>query len=118
MILRDDLAADATPEKIAEYVSQNAAALGHSGHGHGHGDHGGATESVREATYKGHRIMVRTTYQIEVDGKPVEGHLAVTNDGRVHYHTLPNISYASAIDLVQQVIDSFPDDFAPPDQHT
>jgi hypothetical protein len=36
----------------------------------------------------------------------------------VHYHTLPNVSYGSAIDLLKQLIDAFLDDFgaapAPP----
>lgn len=74
-----------------------------------HGHH--ASESVREAEYNGHRIVIKTTYQIEVDGKPISGHLAVTNDGQVHYHPIPNLSFASAIDLVKQLIDVFPDDF-------
>jgi hypothetical protein len=71
----------------------------------------GQLESLREADYKGRRITIRTTYHIEVDGKAVEGHLGVTNDGRVHYHAVPNLSFASAVDLVKQLIDTFPEDF-------
>ncbi|MDE2366110.1 MAG: hypothetical protein KGM95_04160 [Betaproteobacteria bacterium] len=71
-----------------------------------------ASETIREADYEGHHIVVRTTYQIEVDGKPVMGHMGVTDDGRVHYHPVPNISFASALDMVKQLIDIFPDDFA------
>lgn len=56
-------------------------------------------ESVREATYKGHQIVVRTSYHIEVDGVTIEGHLGVTNDGQVHYHPVPNLSFDSALDL-------------------
>ena len=52
-----------------------------------------------------------TSYEIEVDGKPVTGHLGVSNDGRVHYHLVPNLSFESAVDLVKQVIDTFPDEF-------
>jgi len=55
--------------------------------------------------------VVRTRYRVEVDGRPLDGHLAVTDDGSVHYHPLPNYSFGSALDLVRQVIDSFPDDF-------
>lgn len=76
-----------------------------------HGHHAGAMESVREATYRGHRIVVRTTYHIEVDGVTLEGHLGVTNDGQVHYHPVPNLGFSSAVDLVKQLIDIFPDDF-------
>jgi hypothetical protein len=39
------------------------------------------------------------------------GHMGVTNDGNVHYHPVPNLSFASAIDLVKELIDIFPDDF-------
>ena len=76
-------------------------------------------ESTREATYHGHHIVIRTTYRIEVDGMPIEGHLGVTNDGQVHYHAVPNLSFASAVDLVKQLIDTFPEDFeAATDHHT
>ena len=71
-----------------------------------------ASETVREADYEGHHIVVRTTYQIEVDGVPVTGHLGVTDDGQVHYHPIPNMSFASALDMVRQLIDVFPDDFS------
>ncbi len=76
-----------------------------------HEPHVGATESVREATYRGHTIVIRTGYHIEVDGVAVEGHMGVTNDGQVHYHPIPNLSFNSAVDLVKQLIDAFPDDF-------
>ncbi len=76
-----------------------------------HGHHDGAMENVREATYRGHRIVVRTSYHIQVDGVAIEGHLGVTNDGHVHYHPVPNLSFGSAVDLVKQLIDIFPDDF-------
>jgi hypothetical protein len=69
------------------------------------------TESVREADYKGHHIVIRTTYSIEVDGVPLTGHMGVTDDGHVHYHPVPNASFASAVDLVKELIDVFPDDF-------
>jgi hypothetical protein len=79
--------------------------------------HHGPVQTVREDEYHGHRIVVRTTYEIEVDGRPVSGHLGVANDGRVHYHPTPNLSYASAVDLVKSLIDIFPDDFEPGDGH-
>jgi acetamidase/formamidase len=77
----------------------------------------GPKETVREATYQGHRIVIRTTYEIEVDGEPVSGHLGVANDGRVHYHPVPNLSFPSAVDLVKTLIDTFPDDFEGGDGH-
>jgi hypothetical protein len=79
-----------------------------------HEHHGGVMSSVREATYRGHRIVIRTSYQVEVDGVAIEGHMNVTNDGQVHYHPVPNLSFGSAVDLVKQLIDIFPDDFRTP----
>jgi hypothetical protein len=94
-------------KSIASYVKRNAPKVKKTlRHRHK------MSESVREAEYKGHRIVVRTRYEIRVDGGLVSGHLAVTNDGQVHYHPVPNVSFASAIDLVKQLIDVFPDDFA------
>jgi len=34
----------------------------------------------------------------------------------VHYHPLPNLSFGSAVDMVKQVIDAFPDEYAIPGQ--
>ena len=96
-----------TPESIASYVAKSAdkvRKIQEQPHGQG-------MQSVREAEYKGHRIVVRTHYEFEVDGKMVMGHVGVTNDGQVHYHPVPNVSFASAVELVKQLIDIFPDDF-------
>ncbi|MCE3224688.1 MAG: hypothetical protein K0S58_2868 [Nitrospira sp.] len=72
----------------------------------------GEAETVREAEYRGHHIVVRTRYDIEVDGRMVMGHMGVTNDGKVHYHPVPNMAFVSAIDMVKKLIDVFPDDFS------
>jgi hypothetical protein len=77
-----------------------------SGHAMGHGNH-----SMREDLYKGHHITVMTSYQVKIDGKLFKGQLGVSNAGNVHYHGIPNVGFASAIDLVKCVIDVFPDDF-------
>jgi hypothetical protein len=37
--------------------------------------------------------------------------MGVTNNGQVHYHPIPNLSFASAIDMVKAVIDVFPRGF-------
>ncbi len=49
-----------------------------------------------------------------MDGRAIAGHLGVGNDGRVHYHPLPNYSFPSAVDLVRELIDSFPEEFDKP----
>lgn len=95
-----------TVKSIGSYVKKHAAQVeGTQGHHHA------SSETIREADYEGHHIIVRTTYRIEVDGTPVTGHMGVTDDGNVHYHPIPNMSFASALDMVKQLIDVFPDDF-------
>jgi hypothetical protein len=115
-VKRSELVGSAQPEALTERVAEQGPRLRRQDkdhdHGHGHG-HGMPVETTREATYRGHHILVRTTYQIEVDGTPIYGHLGVTNDGQVHYHAVPNLAFASAVDLVRQLIDTFPDDFEP-----
>jgi len=65
--------------------------------------------SVREADYKGHHIVVETSYKITIDGKRFQGTLGVTDGG---YHGMPNVGFASALDPVKAVIDTFPEDFS------
>lgn len=99
------LAQAAEPEKLAKYVAGVTPA-----HGHDHGNDG-SVETLREDEYQRHNIVVRTTYKIEVDGKVLRVPLALGNDGQLHCHSLPNYQFASAIDMVKRLIDSFPDDF-------
>lgn len=95
-----------TLKSIASYVRKHALQVKNAQHHHHE-----ASTSVREADYEGHHIVIRTTYEIQVDGVPITGHVGVTEDGQVHYHPVPNVSFASALDLVKQLIDVFPDDF-------
>jgi len=91
------------PATYLSHVAEKASASEHH--------HAGPAETVREADYKGHHIVIRSTYSVEVDGRAVTGHLGVGNDGRVHYHAVPNLSFTSAVDLVERLIDAFPDEF-------
>ena len=75
------------------------------GHGHDHGD------SVREDHHKGHHIVIKTTYEVKVDEKKFTAPLGVSNAGTVQYHGIPNMGFASAIDLMKCIIDQFPEDF-------
>ena len=95
-----------TVESIASYVAKNAGNV-KKAQTQIHHD----MQSVRETKYQGHRVVVRTWYEIEVDGKKIMGHVGVTNDGQVHYHPVPNLSFASAIEMVEKLIDIFPEDF-------
>lgn len=75
-----------------------------------HPEHGAAV-SVRTAEHRGHAILIRTRYEIEVDGQPFGAHINVDNAGRVQYHGLPTRDFGSLVDLVKRAIDAFPEDF-------
>jgi hypothetical protein len=105
----DDYIEAARPENLLRSV-RRALAEPPSDH---HRDHGPLV-SIREAAYKGHTIRIRTQYSIEVDGREIHGHLAVTDDGHIHYHAVPNYSFGSAIDLVKRLIDEYPEEFDAP----
>jgi hypothetical protein len=98
-----------TSKSIANYVKRNAPkvkqALTMKMSGMG-------AESLRETDYKGHHIGIQTVYRIKVDGRPFAADLGVMNNGQVHYHAIPNMTFDSAIDLVKALIDVFPDDFS------
>jgi len=103
---RERIAAAAHPRALSSFLASRPMPMMH------HGD--GKVESVRQADHKGHHIVIRTTYVVEVDGRDVDLPLGVDNDGHVHCHSLPNYQFTSAIGLVKQIIDTFPGDFPKP----
>jgi len=100
-----------TPESIAKYVKQNMQKARKSSSMMEMMHHAGGQEIVREDDYKGHHVVVRTKYNITVDGQEVTGHIMLTNSGQVQYHGLPNHSFDSTLGLVRALIDNFPEDF-------
>jgi len=76
-----------------------------------HHDHG-ALATVRTAVENGHTITIRTAYTIEVDGQPFHGHLYVEEDGSLRCHATPYFRYASAIELMKNVVSSYPESFS------
>ena len=111
MIYEADLKSAATPDAMRAALAAHADELATTSLPH----HTGDLADVREAEYRGHRIEVRTSYAITVDGRPFDIHVVVDNEGRVFYHGLPTRDFASVIDLVEKAIDLFPDDFGPED---
>ena len=99
-----------TPESIAKYVKQNARKQSSSMKSMMHGK--GGQEVIRQDDYKGHHILVKTRYEMTIDGQVVTGHIMLTNLGQVQYHRLPNHSFDSAVELARALIDNFPEDFA------
>ena len=95
-------------DDILAGLRNHASELLEAGRAHQHGQAG----SVRTAEFRGHQIRIRTTYEVSVDGRPFPIEANVDNAGRVHYHGLPTRNFSSAVDLVADAIDAFPDDFA------
>jgi len=95
---RYDLGTIAAPEQLAAHARRNFPTRQEHHH----------ETTVREVEYKGHRIVIETIYHITVDGVPVTGHVQVGNDGRVHYHAIPNQQFDSAVEMVERVIDLTP----------
>ncbi len=98
-----------SPDEQAAGVERYRARLEQLNEAHQHGE-----QSLREVTYGKHTIRIATTYDIQVDGKPVTGHLLVTNEGTVHYHAIPNQEFPSAVDMIKRMIDLAPDQFPDP----
>ena len=101
LLAESSQAADRRSPVIDRYRTLPAAHAGHP------------QETVRTADYRGHAIEIRTSYQVTIDGEPLSAHLLVSDDGNVHYHGLPNYTAASAIELMERVVDAFPDDYPP-----
>jgi hypothetical protein len=70
------------------------------------------TTVVREFMHAGHTVKIITTYRVEVDGKPIQAHLSVDEDGRVFTHATPFVTYDSAVELMKAVVDTYPDAFS------
>jgi hypothetical protein len=104
-----DLKSAAAPEAMRAALAARADELVMAAHPH----HPSAMADIREAEYRGHRIEVRTSYAITVDGRPFDIHIVVDNEGRVYYHGLPTRDFPSVIDLVKRTIDQFAADFEP-----
>lgn len=96
---------DALADAYEKLKKGETVGAGHAGH------EMGGHESVREVDYNGHRIIIRTSYEIKVDGRPITGHVYVDNTGKVSTHALPAYSFTSTVDLVKKLIDMFPDNF-------
>ena len=100
------------PERLARYLKQRQPKPTDE-----HGGHDGPNVSIRTSTHNGYEIEIRTSYEIKIGGEPLEGHMGVGSDGRVHYHPIPNYSAASMVELVESVVDAFPDDYPPIAKH-
>lgn len=84
----------------------------HGGHDHadGHDRSGGRDhplEKVEEFEHEGRKILVRTRYEIEIDGVPVKTHMSIRSDGRFFSHALPYFSFSSPREMAQALAEYY-----------
>lgn len=95
---------------LPEGAGSHAASGGHVGHG-GHSGppdtEPGVTTTVRTTTYRDRELRIETTYRVTIDGEPLPGMVEVLEDGRVHYHALPQYATPSAVEMLRRVVDYF-----------
>ena len=103
MLRPQELRASVEPERVLTSLAEAQEDLQSAGSAHLHQP----LTDIRTAHHRGHEIIVRTSYEIEVDGSPFDVALIVGDDGHVHYHGLPTQNFSSALDLVRAAIDVF-----------
>lgn len=81
----------------------------HAGH---HEGHSVVISGARDTQHRGHEIVVRTSYEITVDGQPFGGHVELDHAGRLYTHACPYQDFASALDMMKHIIEAYPDAFA------
>ncbi|WP_261553954.1 hypothetical protein [Frankia tisae] len=102
--MQPDTAEPAKPAFLATYL----AGLPQPEH-----DHAGPARNVRVDDFDGHHVVITTTYEISVDGRPLDVHIGLSKDGSAHCHGLPAYQLPSLVDLVRVLIRTFPDEFSP-----
>ena len=95
------------PKPLQQYAKKAAMMLHEKAHA-GHMAHGKHGVSTRETEFKGHRIVIKTHYEVRVDRKKIGMPFSADNDGQVTCHAVPNYSAASAIDVAKQIIAAYP----------
>lgn len=76
-------------------------------------EHFGGTvvAGMRKTEYQGHRIRIKTSYEITVDGVPFQGHAVLDADDRICSHACPYQSFDSMLNLMKHLIDLYPESF-------
>lgn len=95
---------------LAELAAMSAPGAMHHGQAH---EHHGPSASTRETTYQGHAVVIRTTYEVSIDGTPIQVPFHVDENGNVSCHAVPNYQASSALDVARRIIDAYPHHFPP-----
>jgi len=77
-----------------------------------HGHHGTEVHSSRQFEHGGQHVDIRAVYRILINGVERQLHFSVGSDGKVTTHLRPYFTYDSLVEMVKDVIDHMPDDFA------
>lgn len=68
----------------------------------------GLARSVRTLESEGRLITLTTTYEVRVNGRRVVLHIMADEEGQVWSHLCPYLSFASALELVQHLLERMP----------
>jgi hypothetical protein len=74
---------------------------------HAHVD--GPVTSTRTLAARGNTIVIKTTYEISIEGKPWPLHMMVDSDGRLWSHLCPYSTFATAPELVSYLLEHAPE---------
>lgn len=69
----------------------------------------GPVTSSRTIHAGGHVIDVRTTYEVRLDGQAIALNIMVDSDGRLWTHLCPYLTFATAPELVEYVLERAPE---------
>ena len=69
----------------------------------------GPVTSTRTIQVGGHDIEVRTTYEVRLDGETLSLNLMVDSDGRLWTHLCPYVTFATAPELVEYILERAPE---------
>ena len=69
----------------------------------------GAVSSTRTLDVAGHRVAIRTTYEVFLDGRGLPFHMIVDSDGRLWSHLCPYETFATAPELVEYILTHVPE---------
>jgi hypothetical protein len=69
----------------------------------------GPVTSSRTIHAGGHEIEVRTTYEVRLDADAIDMNIMVDSDGRLWTHLCPYVTFATAPELVEYVLEHAPE---------
>jgi len=71
--------------------------------------HSGPVTGARHFQVGGRDLLVKTSYEVFLDGEAIAFHLMVNNEGRLWSHLCPYRTFATAPELISYILEHAPD---------